>query len=275
MSIVKKKRRVKVKITAKKNQKSSSNVDSTSSHSQFRFPRYEAFSKQWRTIRHPQDTFGFIRTWWEKIYGEFPPVDVRMELLYYKLAYRLVKRDCKKENIPFEGSIRTNYLAAKEFNIEKFTPGLRDIIKIQLKESKEDQMAKKVGKKKVAASNGKVVKSKKAAAPAKAQKISVKQMYLTLFDANYQNKLTDDQMAAEMRKSFPDRKAYTAADVAAVRSLYNNGKLMDGVAAPKVRLEKFGGETKAKKVAAPKATKKVATKKVVKKGTKKVAAKRK
>ena len=83
----------------------------------------------------------------------------------------------------------------------------------------------------------------------KVAKETVAQTYIRLFEANETKKLNDVELAAELCKAHPDKKKYTPADVNAVRSLFNNGKVSGMKGKPKVRSVRIeAGPVKVKEV---------------------------
>ena len=179
-----------------------------------------------------------------------------------------------QHNVP--DSVLKNFRAAAAFDKTKFTSSMQRLLNIDMyrkddakdENKKEESMAKKVIKKviakaakaaikketgvdvdveKVVGVAKKVIKKvakdvaavKGKAKPSKEKKVTVSQSYYDIFKSQLKNKLTDKQIAKEMKKRHPDKKAYTAADAATVRGLYNRGQLLKDVPAPKVPVKAY------------------------------------
>lgn len=183
-------------------------------------PLFTAYSNEWRLNSDIRNCFSFLRKWYEDLFNEFPP-EQPLELIHTRIQYELLIRDYLNAKIPIPKAIKNNYEASREFDIEKLTPNLRKLLKANLKTGGEERMAKE--KKAVKAEVKKDTVAK--AAAVKKPRISVDETYYNFLSVNHTKKLTDDQIAAEMRKLFPNKKPYQAKDVKAARTAYNGGRL--------------------------------------------------
>lgn len=246
-----KKKKLKIKLVKKTNLNQSSSGSTTLSGKSKEFvnlSEYHQFMGDFLQKNSKGDYAGCIREWYEKIFNEFPPWDKHpFELIKMKIQYELINRDYQQAKKEMPPRVKQNYEASKAFNIDGFTEGTQQLLRISLKHKKGDDDMGKVKR---------VTKNPKGKKPAPASKgESVTQSFERLFAENKKKKLNDTKLAAEMRKLHPNKKKYTEDDIRSVRSMYNRGKLStQGNKKPKEESFVVGGEKPKKKVSASKST---------------------
>ena len=97
-------------------------------------PRYYEFSGEFMKSNNKKEICGFLRTWYEKVFNEFPPWDKQpLELIKLKIAYELISRDYEQTRKVMPARVQQNYEAARDFNIKGFSKNMRDLVEVQLK----------------------------------------------------------------------------------------------------------------------------------------------
>lgn len=187
----------------------------------------------------------FLSQEYRRVFPSKPyPEGKPLPLVRLAIAYELLRRGYLLSKKPIPAKVEQNWRAAVAFEPQKLEASMQSLTQIQLKqpEGGHDMKTQKsvlVKSKSLKASpEAKAQANAKAKAEAKPARVTVTGKYIELFDRQAKGaKLTDKQLAAEMRKAFPEKKAYDEADIRAVRSLYNNGKLAGQKSKPKQPIE--------------------------------------
>lgn len=181
------------------------------------------FNKQIQAA-DPKHVWGILREWSEKLFDEFPKPEIHHQMLCLRIQYELVRLDYVEQKIKIPPRIQQNIIASKHYDIDKLAPSLRGIMESL---TKGENMA----------TTRKTASGPKATAPRPpaVTKQTVTQSYIHFFQTNGTAKLTDVALAAAMCKAHPDKKKYTPGDIAAVRGMYNRGKLSGQKGKPAVR----------------------------------------
>jgi len=176
-----------------------------------------------------------------KLFNEGPPEEQPIELIKLKICYELVKRDYQESGLPLPEKTLQNIKASRLFNIEKLTPSMQKLIKIQLNQG-EKEMAKKQESK----ANGKSTRT------------DVAYYYLQIFENQPKSCLTDIEIVDIIKSK--TGATPTLKNVASYRCMYNAGKISGQSARPKEKIKAI----RVKKVETKKAeTKKSPKKKLV------------
>lgn len=200
-------------------------------------PKYWEFLKGWRENSDARNSFGFIREWYERVFGpeenqvvwEYPLAVIRT-----KIEYELLMRDWKEAKRAFPQlvipeKIIANWEASKRFDSEALNGMVGHSVRAEIQmEGGTEQMEKQ--KAKVEKIEKKAIKEAE-----KKARVTVDGEWLRLLEANFTLKKPDQVLAEEMRKLFPAKKAYEVKDVRRARTVYNSGKLgpQKGIAGPK------------------------------------------
>ena len=166
-------------------------------------------------VADPKHTWGIIRAWNEKLFGEFPAPEIHHQMLMLRIQYELVRLDYVEQKIPIPTRLAQNVTASKHYDIDSLVPSLKGIMESL---TKGENMATTTVKKTTTPVN------RIAPAPV-AKKETVTQTYFRLFESNKTAQLTDAQLALKMCQAHPDKKKYTVEDIASIRGMYNRGKL--------------------------------------------------
>lgn len=157
------------------------------------------------------------------------PDNISMKMVELAIAYELQVRGYKRCGLAIPEKVLVNHKAALSYDTTKFETTMRSLLEINSKQQGEFTMktAKAIPVRKAPKVNAET-KAKENVAKKEKEKpvrVSVSGTYDALFARVVAGeKLTDAMIAAEMRKAFPNKKAYTEADVKSVRPLYNKGK---------------------------------------------------
>lgn len=174
-------------------------------------PKYTGFMKEWYTNCNQTNVFSFLSSWYEGLFGCFPPKQP-LEMIKLKIEYELLVRDFEVAKVALPPRLKANWEASRDFKLDKLQGVTRGYTEFQVKQQGVGEMVK--------------AKAKEAKVSAKKEKkMSVTGYYEHLFAGNHTHKLSDFQLAKEMCEQFPNKKKYTAEDIKAVRGMYNRGKL--------------------------------------------------
>ena len=180
---------------------------------------------RYQTERKKNESHAFLNQQYVNLFNEEPPENIHSEFISLRIEYELMMRDYQVSGITeIPEKIKQNYEASKQFNLKGLTEMTKNIISAKIKTQPESS-------KKEITKNGKkeIVQVSK--------KETVTQSYIRLFDNNHTKKWTDDQLAAEMRKLYPDKKKYAVKDIQLVRNMYNRGRLVGQKGKPMNQLE--------------------------------------
>lgn len=158
-------------------------------------------------LKSSSELMGYVREWYEKLFNEFPPWDkYHIELIILKISYELLKRDYQTLKLDVPKKVEKNYYASKSFNIHELEQGMKVCIlaKINTDEGNYEPSTKNKENKEMKKSTGK--------------KEKVSESFERLLSSK--DKLTDKEIAKEMKKLHPERKPYDEDYVKKVRKLY-------------------------------------------------------
>lgn len=176
----------------------------------------------------PKHHWGLMREWFEELFGTFPDAGVHLEMLKLRIQYELLKQDYDSQKLEMPERVKQNWIASKHYMIEKLTPSLKGIMETLIrgnnKEKGEEEMSPTPNADKTVNRIAKNTVALKKEMNSKGKE-TVTQTYIRLFQENGVKKLKDENLATEMCKAHPDKKKYTPEDIAAVRGMYNRGKL--------------------------------------------------
>lgn len=164
----------------------------------------------------------FIYQQYDSVLGTLPPDGIMYRWLQVRIAYKLLEDGYKRLNIEPSRKLQERFTLSHDFKnytkLEETLPSLKG----------ETNMTTK-----------KEVTIKSRPKPkSKTSTLRVHEGWCQILSENHKLKLSDKALAVKMCKLFPDKKAYTEADVAAHRSMWNNGRIKGQVSKPKTRLER-------------------------------------
>lgn len=242
---------MKKKIILKRKKKQEEKKSNSSSDSTVFFNRYLSTT---RTCS-PYELPGIVRKIYREVFGETAPMEkYGVQFCKHRVGYHLYMKSLKDEGREIPSSVQKNHDAIMSFNIDKMKNCvIKHSILAELRSNQGGNEMARAKEKKVTPQAQKKASSEK-----------VYETWIRIFDENTKKKLNDEQLANAMQTAHPGKKAYTAADVAKHRSLYNNGKIKSQTKAPKVKVEQVGGTKKAKAVKEKPAAKAKKVKKVKK-----------
>ena len=209
-------------------------------------PLFNEFAYAKVARSNARDIASLVRENYEQLFGEFPPWDIQtFTMLILKIEYELLYRDFQNAGRELPPKPKQNYLASKEFDIEGLTPDLscftKSAIKVELKKGGTDVVKKQMEKKK------KVKKEEVKTKVKSRTNESASESFERMFKLRGQKVMDDKQVAEEMRKLHPNRKAYDEKYVAGVRKKFERlGTLLGGSTKPEKKVKEK--KTKAKEV---------------------------
>lgn len=177
----------------------------------------------------------FLQSKHQAVFGTPPPTGM-LCLIRAKIAYRLQLIGMKSGDVTPSKKFMQNYEASQKMDMEGFDDELRFWMESDAK--KEKQQEENQGESHMVMLAKKSAKAAATKAPdGQGKKGSVTRTWIELMSKQPSTKLSDAALAAEMRKRHPDKKKYSEADVASVRSLFNRGKLVGQKGKPGKPLE--------------------------------------
>ena len=171
----------------------------------------------------------------------FPLVVLKLEYYLFRMTTNKAKWDAMSDKV------KRNYDAAMAFNTNQLSDNLRELVVIDIKETK---MAKVAVKKVDTNDNGNDSHKVRNTAHefkrsvGKTLKLGIVQTWAHVFEK--EKKWTDEVISEFMHKEFPDRKNKTFDNVSRTRYDYNAGRLTKGVP-PKTPAVQFGKQETTKK----------------------------
>lgn len=188
-----------------------------------------------------------LRTFVAQTYREvFPnqpyPEERPIKLVALATAYELQVRGYRRCGLEVPAKILRNHKAFINFNTTQLDENMQFLVKLNNQEGETMKTAKVVPVKKAPklSADAKAKENVTAKAKEKPVRPTVANTYISLFERVAKGeKLTDAQIAEQLRKAFPDKKKYTETDVRAVRSLYNNGKIAGQASKPSNPVEAY------------------------------------
>lgn len=178
----------------------------------------------------------FLQAKHQAVFGTPPPSGM-LCLIKARIAYRLQLNGIKSAGKTPSKNFMKNYDAAQAMDEDGFVDEMKYWMQSDIKRERQ-QEAQQEGESHMSVMLQKKAKAAATKAPdGQGKKGSVTRTWLELMSKQPAAKLSDAQIAAEMRKRHPDKKKYSEADVASVRSLYNRGKLVGQKGKPAKALE--------------------------------------
>jgi len=196
------------------------------------------FTYRLRELTNPAHIMKYVSEWYQNVFGRLPPLNKQpLELIKLKLAYEIMKREKDAKGIPLPPKVQQNHEAAQEFDIDRLTKDLRFLVKIKLEHMEE------AGMKKAKRIKG-VTYSKKEL------KTTVASVYLDIFSKQARHGLTDEQIAAEVKRQTGSTP--TAKSVSSHRCYYNQGQIKGQTKKPALKVKAIRGKAEARPAAKPK-----------------------
>lgn len=169
-------------------------------------PRLNRFLENNRHIDDYTQRYRFLSRYYHDLFNERVPPNQALELVEARVAYALQEQDYAESKVPLTDLLKRRLAASKKFSLQAFDPGLRGLLNLRIMVDDKKEI-EKVSKKKAG----------------KSTKHSVAHLYLSVFDRQGTDKLTDEAIAKVIEKgcgALPSLKS-----IAAYRCLYNKGKI--------------------------------------------------
>jgi hypothetical protein len=170
----------------------------------------------------------FVFNEYENLFLERPSRAVPIVLVHAAVAYEFQYRGFAKygKESLLGPKVLARREASRELRMDAYDSRMRAILENRIRQDQPETEENALATTKTKKTSDAPAKRGRKGFISKSSGLTVQQYWKKLFEDNFKQKKTDDQLAAIMRKEFPKAKHYEDSDIRTHRSLYNTGRLL-------------------------------------------------